>query len=422
MTLRLRFGATALGSGSRAAASALGLALITSLAGCSPETSDSGEPLPPGVIVARHGTATAPAVWPLDSVPALVIASDLAADVNLHAVVGVTRLDDGRLVVANSIGGREFLVYAPSGVLERRLGRWGQGPGEHGFPMGLFRSADTVFLEDNTGRVQAFLADGTFLRSLARPAVGGLGRVQVAGLLDDGSAVLHVLESQPDSTTGDSLRFARVLARRDNEEPVDLVRVPWLRTADVAEDRLRHLLAPIGRIAASRDRICTGLSDRYLVRCFDRSGTEVLRVSRDVPERGFTDIERAQPLANALAANTRYPATEPPPDVRASTEADYRRRTLARHAPVFGQLSLSATGELWVSPFDANAHDLPPLRPPVEPMAWNVFGRDGSWLAEVTLPAGFFPKEFGPDWVVGVGVDTDGTETVQLWRFRRAAR
>lgn len=386
------------------------------LGACAPAAPSRGEVSEDGVAHVRHRAARAPATWSLEPSPALEIASDSTLDTSFHLVLHALRLDDGHLVVSNHLGGREVLIYAADGKFERRLGRRGQGPGEYEFPMHVFRSADTIFVVDGAGRIEAFLADGALVRSIPPPVTTGLGRPSRIGLLPGGAAVFFSLEPE----TADSFRHVSVFAQRGGEEIGELVRVPWRRAEDiVADPRRRPTFAPTGRFAVGGDRICAGLPDRYLIRCFDPSGAEVLRVERVVRPRDFTSAERERPLQLELAANTRYPATQPPPDVRQRIEEEHQRRVFAPHAPPFGQLWLSAAGELWVSDFDASLDDMPAIVAPEGPVLWNVFGRDGSWLADITLPAGFIPRDFGHDYVLGVHVDEDETERVQLWRFRR---
>jgi hypothetical protein len=117
-----------------------------------------------------------------------------------------------------------------------------------------------------------------------------------------------------------------------------------------------------------------------------------------------------------LAANR-----DAPPAVRQAMERATLAFRFAEHAPAFGRLVLAETGELWVSDFDPRATlpGPPALLAPKRPQHWSVFSADGTWLADIVLPARFLAYEMGRDYVAGVVVDEDDVEHVTLFRLRR---
>jgi hypothetical protein len=55
--------------------------------------------------------------------------------------------------------------------------------------------------------------------------------------------------------------------------------------------------------------------------------------------------------------------------------------------------------------------------PPLVTSTWNVFDAEGRWTMNVTMPARFSPMEIGSDYVLGIARDTDGVETVVMYRL-----
>ena len=52
---------------------------------------------------------------------------------------------------------------------------------------------------------------------------------------------------------------------------------------------------------------------------------------------------------------------------------------------------------------------------------WNVFSKDGAWIAAVDLPARFVPTHIAREHLLGVNRDDDGVERVTLYRLLRDA-
>ena len=80
------------------------------------------------------------------------------------------------------------------------------------------------------------------------------------------------------------------------------------------------------------------------------------------------------------------------------------------------------TGELWVGPFVVLESFVPGRRGtviPDQPTTWSVLATDGTWTADVELPARFSLLDAGRDYVAGVELDADDEETVVVYRLRR---
>ncbi len=97
-------------------------------------------------------------------------------------------------------------------------------------------------------------------------------------------------------------------------------------------------------------------------------------------------------------------------------------------------LSTAVSGELALPPGEAEGRVLAeavvaPLESfvpgrngtviPEKPTTWTVVGTDGSWVADVVLPARFSLLDAGRDYVAGVELDEDDVESVVVYRLKR---
>src|SRR5690606_4310305 len=103
--------------------------------------------------------------WRLGSEPLLDLGG--GADGDLHAVTGLIRLDDGRIVVAEQTS--RLGIYNAAGERMHTLGGAGAGPGEFRTITWIERlPPDSVMVYDAVlSRVSIFTADGHFARSFS---------------------------------------------------------------------------------------------------------------------------------------------------------------------------------------------------------------------------------------------------------------
>ena len=87
-----------------------------------------------------------------------------------------------------------------------------------------------------------------------------------------------------------------------------------------------------------------------------------------------------------------------------AVKATMRNHPFAESVPAFSQFLVSTTQELWVRApnlIDAQA-DGELNHVPLRSSTWSVFDKEGRWLTDVSLPAGFAPTDIGPDYILGV--------------------
>jgi hypothetical protein len=356
--------------------------------------------------------------WTLDPKPVLQIGGTDEGPTGFARVVGVVRLSDGRIAVANARPS-EIRIFDSSGRFVRSLGRNGTGPGEFNRVLfRLLRSGDTLIGSDNSMREQVFAPNGELVRSLARarpPSTSG----NPARIAFDaqGGALVQAIELADASTSAPDV-FQRVFREsRDGERYVSILRVFLYRPNNGGGVAPRLVLyAPGPRIFASATRLCVGNTADFAITCHDSSGRPLVVIRRDVPSRAITEADRKHFGDAYLAANKGVS-----PQGIASIKEAIRLAQFAERAPAFSRAMISTSGELWVSEFDPSEDSLgpPSFQTPTVEMRYSVFGRDGTWLSDIVLPPRFRPFEAGADYIIGVSLDDDDVERVTLYGIRR---
>src|SRR5688500_15752559 len=87
--------------------------------------------------------------WRVESKPILDFGGGEDSLFQFYEIMGVTRLRDGRIAVAN-MGTNQIRLYSPDARLVGTLGRSGKGPGEFTQLMGLLRIRGDTLLGDNS--------------------------------------------------------------------------------------------------------------------------------------------------------------------------------------------------------------------------------------------------------------------------------
>lgn len=367
----------------------------------------------PSPVTKSYSEAIRRSLWTLDSTRLIRIGGGADGPTLLHTVYGAALLSGNRIAIADARS-HQIRLFAPDGTFLQSFGRKGQGPGEFNNLWSLQRSGDTLIAVDAAGRTQVFSADGTLLRSYSRPLLPNGRSPGRAGFLSDGSAIVYGVDRQGETPQADAMLWWRV-QRQTTSDSSDLFRVPYYQRSGAIRAAGEKQWTPFGDVIASIDRVCAGFRAAFDITCFDWRGKALFRIRRDVRTRAITDDEK-QYLRNAHIAANLDPRVN-----RASIEREAAAFVFAETAPAFGTLAIATNGELWVSEFHRAMGRSGPgaMIAPSSPVRWNVFGRNGDWLADIALPARFVPYEMGADYVIGVTFDPDDVEHVVLYRLRR---
>lgn len=368
--------------------------------------------------VVTYGLGDAPPRrWRIDAKPLREIGGAAAEGPSEFGEIrGVTRLSDGRIVVANGAT-NEIRIFLATGAFEHALGRTGGGPGEFTKLRRLLRTGDTLVGADGDSRAQVFGPDGHLIQTLPPIRSAAIRSLQRIGVMADLNTFVTGIEGSGRLSGDDSVEVMVVLrgtATSDSLSP--LVRLGGAHIKRIGSTQGRVLLDAEGTAVARRERVCAGYSSAFDVTCYDATGKMVFRIVRATQLRRVSEADRALVRAAFLDANR-----DAPPAIRKQMESAANEFMFADRIPAFSRLILAATGELWVSQFDP-AVNLPgrsALLAPNEPRRWDVFSPDGRWLADVELPARFVPYDMERDVVIGVTFDADDVERVTMWRLVR---
>ena len=326
---------------------------------------------------------------------------------------------DGSVYLSDA--GPVLRKYGPDGTFVRAFGRSGRGPGEYSQPDGglaVLPDGRVVIRDPGNGRLSVFSADGDPLATWRIPSTLNTGRrlyADTAGNLrtlvitDPGTGPgdwkMGLARFGPDGSPGDSMP-----APEWDYEPA--VISGQSRNSSNYEDvaftpQVHWTFSPFGYYVG-------GLSSAYRIDLL-RRGAPVLRIERATP---------GVPVASDEAADHRRVATE---NMRRNFPGwTWNGPDIPATKPPFRGIFAGEDGRIWVllsrpgvksgePPAESAANRFSePLWS--EPVAFDVFEPDGTYLGEVSAPEGFlrYPEPvFRGDTVWAATEDPDGVRYVK---------
>jgi len=367
-----------------------------------------------GLALTVQAQTSVPA-WTLSPAPTLTIQDDGTPATQFVRVMGVGRLSDGGIAIANR-GTNDIRIFDARGRHVTTFGGTGEGPGEFRRLEWIGRSGDTAwFYDSGLQRVSAVLLSGNpkLLGTTPITATGNRERFSVMGRLPDGRFVVTTNVSPtfdgppgvhrlPGSTgiiarTGDgnvrwlgNFKSAAIFVHNPtgdvkNASTGPIAFPPWLRSAASAG------LIWIGDSAGD---------SLVVVRARDLSRFTVrVPMPGRAPGRELIDAARSEELAGK------------PLQVGSFTEAKYSSKYLPDRLPYFEGLLAGPQGEIWVSAYAGTR---------ATPTYYIVLDSTGRPRGRVNVPAGSRVREAGPDYVILAHEDADGVESIRVHRLRRA--
>jgi hypothetical protein len=375
--------------------------------------------------VTHPRTARPRARWRLAPQPVVEIGgADATGPAMFTRAWGVARATTGEIVVSDEPT-QELRVFSATGKHLRTFGRRGEGPGEFSQIRGIVIYGDTVYPID-TEQTTAFTLGGRLVRQTPFPSMGDYRAVDPWGALADGS----VIQTAPGRATpemrarvGTRIEMrALVRIAPDSRSHTILGIIPTYEHYRSENDPPGGDLvafAPYTTVAVFGDRLCMGRGVRYELIGMNRDGNANLIIRRDLEPVPVSAGARAAYLQK-VRTPVSTPGHEAPPQERLNQIA--ARTHFAQTFPAFETIIAGGDGELWVGEFkyQQRTRAYGEQAPANETINWNVFGSDGSWAATVALPARFFPKQAGKDYVLGINRDEDGVERVTMYRLLRS--
>ena len=427
----------------------LAIALVSGCDQAPPDGSANGEG--PGVtvrdsagieIVANHAPEhPAGQFWTIDPEPEIVLGGEEnpGGEANdssqlIWSVVGIARLEDGRVAILSSEGNR-LLLFEPSGKLSRNIGRAGEGPGEFIRPEYLqYLPPDTLVVWDYfMSSIIHFDTAGHLIGERSIDFATMMQRVPGAtgeGMelpLPDGSFIASRLgaEPEPEPVPGTLVRMAGAdILRIDHDYASYLLGTWegmefWVPREPSDQFPVAPTFGPDFHIAAGGRPPSIFISDgeRNEVLQFSLDGT-LLRIIRRTTDPVPVTRE-AQSAWEASFFRLAEVLGEPaPPNV---FDGMPMRESFP---PVTGPV-VDAEGYLWVMGWSASESDLPE-------QLWSVFSPDGRWLGVLAEPPdpltfgirGACHWRFSPCWIdrdffLTIRRDELGVERVEGYRIRR---
>ena len=362
-----------------------------------------------GLALTVQAQASVP-VWTISPAPTLTIQDDGTPATQFESIMGVGRLSNGGIAIANRGGTNDIRVFDARGRHVATFGRTGAGPGEFRRIEWVAQSGDTAwFYDSNLQRVTSVLLSGTpkLLGSTPITATGNRERFFVMGRLPDGRFVVTTNVSPtfdgppgvhrlPGSTgiiarTGDGnvtwlgdFKSAAIFVHNPtgdvkNASTGPIAFPPWLRNATSGG------LVWIGDSAGDSLVVVRGQDlSRFTVR---------LPFPSRAPSRDLINAARDRELGGK------------PAPVGSFSEAKWSSKYLPERLPYFEGLTPGPQGEVWVSAYAGDR---------ANPTHYIIIDASGRPRGRVNVPGGTRIRQAGLDYVILAHENADGVETIRV--------
>jgi hypothetical protein len=350
--------------------------------------------------------------WNIAAEPVLdlgVVEGDSAFEFQI--VYGVTRLSDGRLVVADA-GSGELRCFDREGNHLWSTGRLGEGPGEYRVLYWVKRLGnDSLIAYDRSlRRVSYYDTNGAFARTVSLETYSGAYRPNASGVQLDGSIVVLANASINRSTVSEGVNQATGwLLKYSADGTLSDTIAPALGEEWVADSRGARptlLPRPFGTrsfVAVSPNFTYLGVSNSFEIAGYAADGSMETLIRLMRPKSPVTseliDIYK----------RTQFDRIENDEELRS-----YRRllddAPYPEFLPAFSSLMVDADDNLWVGKY---------LIPGERQPSFFVFGLGGGLLGTVDAPPGLRIVEIGSDYVIGVWRDEVDVEHVRVYVLRK---
>jgi hypothetical protein len=358
--------------------------------------------------------------WRLSEKPILAIGGRAGADDALGRIAGVTRLSDGRIVVADQ-STLQLKFYDASGRHLKSVGGKGQRPGEFRDFHTIARLAGDSIAVETRDVASIFAPSGTFVRkvqfgpfapgALQTPFVSALGR------FDDGTAVVADFPQGRRGPAGarrwvDSASL--FLVDRNGAVVRPLGNAPVVVFVAGTTHPSPMDFGPQAAYASSGRAFYWGFPDQYAIRVYDADWKLERIIRRAWTPRPLTGGEIDAYVDGWMQTWSKKTGAE-----REAERTEMREQAYPEFLPAYSAILATPAGEIWVREPDLTGAPgcwcLAGL--PTVPSKWSVFDAGGRWLGDVAMPPRFIPLEIGADYVLGRSRDADDVPRVVMYRL-----
>lgn len=353
----------------------------------------------------------------LAAAPSLIIGDRDEEPYLLSQVKSPVELSDGRIILANGAS-TELRIYDAKGTYLKTIGRKGNGPGEFQDIEKVTRLAgDTLAVFHGRGDISLFTSAGTFIRRLTvmRPTTsdGRPTALTSTALILDGGVRLLIRQAFERESGPVGKRFDATaphsLVTIDNRVVKELGAQPFMESI-YEKDGPRYVWLCATEVSTGNgNSFYLGYGTEYSIRRYTAQGKLDQIVRRAWTPHKLTKSDITTFLDEWLLRWSKKPGPE-----RERDRADMLDDPYAINLPAYSAILVDRTSKLWVrtpNPIDAAVAGFL-YNYAIGPSTWSVFGADGRWLGDVTMPARFMPSDIGSNFVLGVARDDDGVQTV----------
>lgn len=369
----------------------------------------------PPVVHQYPAAAKAPERWVAARAPIVIGAGRDDGPFLFVDVVAAFLVGSDRVLVADGKTSELRLFSLPDGRHLRSFGGPGQGPGEIADLWNAWRSRTSIVAEDAEGKASVFSVDGKFSRVLPRGVDASGRRVERIGVFDDTLSLARMVDEVPAMQPGDSRQLQMQLLAVSSRGSRPITRYADRTLERGAAGRPREPVFSARAVSAViGERVCVGFPARYVIDCYAPTGQHLTHLERvNVRPRPVTATHREDYIASESTANVGPSGAAYVARLRSTVP-------YARTLPLFGEFVAATNGDLWVGPY-VPVGPVPMKRTfPRAPTTWSVYGADGRWRADVTLPARFQLMSVDGMRVIGVLRDEDDVESVVVIALKKA--
>ena len=420
-------------AGARCGALVAGLGLLI---GCGREGTSPGGATAvrdsAGIRIVENGTPNwaEGAGWTVADTPSVDIGGGRRGPAyELARVVGLARLADGRIAVANGVTG-EIRFFDATGEHVGTSGRQGSGPGEYQSLTGFWSGAgDSLLIADiRSQRLTVLDGKGTLGRSFSLGGVSGLsptqGRMSLAipsGWFADGSVLGMQQPFRINDPREGSFRDTVTLVRYgpDGTARDTVARYPGIEMEMMPLTFGGQTVAspnpmPLGRqtvLAVAGDRVYAATNEGWEVQERGANGAlrSLIRVrAKTVPVSKEDIATHRQEQIEMMAGVPELRSV--PKELKDQIINRVNSAKYPETFPWIASLLAGHDGALWVEEV---------VRPGEERRQFAVLDSTGVLLGRVRMPPKFRPLVIGTAEVLGVWTDADDVEHVRAYGLRR---
>lgn len=326
--------------------------------------------------------------WALSPSPTLKLGALDGADPFLFHRVNGAVLHNGLIWVLDG-GSSELRAFRLDGSHVQTAGRSGEGPGEFVFPVELVPlGPDTLMVWDRqTQRISFFGPNGTFLRSIS--ILNDFQGPSFVSAFDDGSFLFSDLRAVF-PRTGVVEESPLFIVRFDSHGLLtdSLGVFPWVRMKRVERPRdfAAVTFSPVTFVSGDRRTFWVGTGEDLEIQERKPNGDLIQIVRWQAPDRRV----RKEQVEAWYSEQLERAETE---EARSRIRQRREQVPVADKFPALADLVVDRVGRLWVKEYQG------PLGEGTN--RWMVFSGNGEIAARIRLQRGFWPLEFGENYVLG---------------------